>query len=151
MSVSVRANAYNWNGHTGSVTSSAVSETEVPGILWKAPAGDSRRSRRTDNQPDVPIHVFEAERMMIKTTVCLTSSISVVYRQRHVTHSRFHFQCGHQSGDMSVVGSKFRRRRRHATFQVMTLHFEGSNFSCQDSLVPEGVWESMHHIHHNAR
>ena len=41
-----------------------------------------------DNQPHVVIHVFQGETLMIKTTVCVTSSISTEYRQRHVVHRR---------------------------------------------------------------
>ena len=87
---------------------------ELPWILWEASVVDGFASKttggvmtklielnttvpvkseptfttHTDDQLGVMAQVFEKERLMIKTTVCLTSSISIGYHQRHVAHRR---------------------------------------------------------------
>ena len=87
---------------------------EAPGILWKASVVDRFASKttggvitklielnttilakkeptsttHTDNQPGVPIQIFMLERLMIKTAVCLSGSISMRHFPRHVAHSR---------------------------------------------------------------
>ena len=97
------------------------------------PLGFSPKTSEGQTQRSNPC--LRGWRFMIKTTVCLTSSISMGYRQRHLAHHRLMTlpaESAFSSGGVHI-GSRFSREEA-CTFQVMTWHFEESNFSNYDSL-----------------